>query len=335
MKIRILVTGACGFIGSHLVEKLAKNKKYKVTALCFYNSSNSIGNMRHIPKNILNKINIVFGDIRSEDFIQKITKGQDIVFHLAALISIPYSYRSPKSYIDTNLVGTYNIINSCKINKTKKIIVTSTSEVYGTAQYVPIDENHPLVAQSPYSASKIAADQLSISFQKTYNLPIIIARPFNTFGPRQSSRAIIPTLITQMIKNKNRIKVGNISTKRDFTFIDDTVDAFIKLINIKNCYGEIMNISSGYEIKISELIKLISKELKIKKLQVFIDKKRIRPKNSEVYRLLASSKKIKKFTNWKPYFNNKKKFISAINKTSKWLMVKKNLENHNTEIYNL
>ena len=218
------------------MERLAKNKNYEVTALCYYNTSSSIGNLSFVDKRLQKKIKIIFGDIRSDDFINKIIKNKDIVVHLAALISIPYSYVSPKSYIDTNIVGTYNVLNSCMKNSVKKIIVTSTSEVYGTAQYVPIDEDHPLNSQSPYAASKVSADQIALSFKKSFNLPVIVARPFNTFGPRQSSRAIIPTLITQMINQKTFIKIGNINTKRDFTYIDDTIDGYIKLINSKKRY---------------------------------------------------------------------------------------------------
>ena len=335
MKKNILVTGACGFIGSHLVEKLATNNNYSVTALCFYNSSNSIGNMKFIPKKILKKIKIIFGDIRGEDIVHKVTSKQDIVIHLAALISIPYSYESPKSYVDTNVIGTLNVLNSCKINKVKKVIVTSTSEVYGTAQYVPIDEKHPLNAQSPYAASKIAADQLSLSFYRSFDLPLIVARPFNTFGPRQSSRAIIPTLITQMIINKNFIQVGNISTKRDFTFIEDTINGFVSLINTSNIDGEVINIAGGFELKISQLIKLISKELEIIKLKIFIDKKRIRPDKSEVFRLLASNKKLQRITKWEPHYYNQKQFKAAINKTIDWFKENNELQDENVNKYNI
>ncbi len=318
MKQKILVTGACGFIGSHLVESLAKNKKNKVTALCFYNSTNSIGNMKFIPKKILNKINIIFGDIRGNDLILNIIKNQDIVIHLAALISIPYSYLSPKAYVDTNVKGTLNILEACKVNKVKRLIVTSTSEVYGSAKYVPIDEKHPLNAQSPYAASKIAADQLALSYYRSFDLPVVIARPFNTFGPRQSNRAIIPTLINQMNYNKNSIKVGNISTIRDFTYIYDTVNGFLNLLNAKNINGEIINIASGVEIKISNLIKIIQDIQGIKNLNIIIDKKRIRPNKSEVLRLLGSNLKMKKKSKWRPKFYNQKQFITAIKNTSEW-----------------
>tara|TARA_B100001248_G_C27391580_1_gene462692 strand:+ start:1921 stop:2928 length:1008 start_codon:yes stop_codon:yes gene_type:complete len=335
MKKKILVTGACGFIGSHLVEKLAKKNKYDVTALCYYNSSNSIGNLSYIHKKLLKKIKIIFGDVRSEDLTTNITKNKDIVVHLAALISIPYSYVSPKSYIDTNIYGTYNILNSCKNNSVKKIIITSTSEVYGTAQYVPIDEKHPLNSQSPYAASKVAADQIALSFKKSFNLPVLVARPFNTFGPRQSSRAIIPTLITQMINQKNFIKVGNINTKRDFTYIDDTINGFIKLINSKKIDADQINIASGFEIEIKNLIKVISNQLDIKKLRIIFDKKRIRPKNSEVYRLLASNKKIKKLYNWQPKYKNARNFSYAISKTIDWFKLNKNVSISNFHDYNI
>ena len=335
MKKKILVTGACGFIGSHLVERLAKNKNYEVTALCYYNTSSSIGNLSFVDKRLQKKIKIIFGDIRSDDFINKIIKNKDIVVHLAALISIPYSYVSPKSYIDTNIVGTYNVLNSCMKNSVKKIIVTSTSEVYGTAQYVPIDEDHPLNSQSPYAASKVAADQIALSFKKSFNLPVIVARPFNTFGPRQSSRAIIPTLITQMINQKTFIKIGNINTKRDFTYIDDTIDGYIKLINSKKGIGEVINIAGGFEIEIKELIKVIKKQLNLKKLKIIFDKKRIRPKSSEVYRLLASNKKIKRMYKWRPKFKNLNEFNIAISKTIKWFKLSKKNRIDGSDIYKI
>ena len=281
------------------------------------------------------KIKIIFGDIRSDDFINKIIKNKDIVVHLAALISIPYSYVSPKSYIDTNIVGTYNVLNSCMKNSVKKIIVTSTSEVYGTAQYVPIDEDHPLNSQSPYAASKVSADQIALSFKKSFNLPVIVARPFNTFGPRQSSRAIIPTLITQMINQKTFIKIGNINTKRDFTYIDDTIDGYIKLINSKKGIGEVINIASGFEIEIKELIKVIKKQLNIKKLKIIFDKKRIRPKSSEVYRLLASNKKLKRMYKWRPKFKNLNEFNIAISKTIKWFKLSKKNRIDGSDIYKI
>ncbi len=259
----------------------------------------------------------------------------DIVVHLAALISIPYSYESPKSYLDTNITGTYNILNACKKNSVKKIIITSTSEVYGTAQYVPIDEKHPLNSQSPYAASKVSADQLALSFNKSFNLPVVVARPFNTFGPRQSSRAIIPTLITQMINQKNFIRVGNIDTKRDFTFIEDTIDGFMTLINSNKGIGEVINIASGFEIEIKELITLIRKQLKIKKLKIIFDKKRIRPKTSEVYRLFASNRKIKKIYKWKPKYKDIKKFNVAISKTIKWFKLNKKITVKGSEDYKI
>ena len=220
-------------------------------------------------------------------------------------------------------------------NSVKKIIVTSTSEVYGTAQYVPIDEDHPLNSQSPYAASKVSADQIALSFKKSFNLPVIVARPFNTFGPRQSSRAIIPTLITQMINQKTFIKIGNINTKRDFTYIDDTIDGYIKLINSKKGIGEVINIASGFEIEIKELIKVIKKQLNIKKLKIIFDKKRIRPKSSEVYRLLASNKKIKKMYKWRPKFKNLNEFNIAISKTIKWFKLSKKNRIDGSDIYKI
>ena len=274
--MKILVTGADGFIGSHLTEKLL-GLGYKVKALSYYNSFNSVGWLSNINKINLKNLEIISGDIRDFNFLNHHTKAIDIVFHLASLIAIPYSYISPRSYIDTNIIGTHNILECSRINKIKKIIHTSTSEVYGTAQYVPIDEKHPYVGQSPYSASKIAADQLAISYNTSFELPITIIRPFNTFGPRQSTRAVIPTIISQILKNSKEVFLGNQYTTRDFNYVSDVVEAFAKTINNKKINGKIINIGSGYEIKISDLADLISKIMG-KKIKIKFDNKRTRPK---------------------------------------------------------
>ena len=266
----ILVTGADGFIGSHLTEKLV-NQGHKVTALSFYNSFGFDGWLHDVKKS--KNLKIVRGDIRDGNFINNITKGHDVVFHLAALISIPYSYESYDAFLNTNVLGTSNILTSAKKNSVKKIIITSTSEVYGSAQLIPIKEDHPLNAQSPYAASKIAADQLSMSFYRSFNLPVTIIRPFNSFGPRQSTRAVIPTIITQAL-NGNSVKLGNTSTIRDFTYIKDTVDGFIKSMNKKNIIGETINIASGYEISIKNLIKLIL-SLTSSRIKIVKEKKKI------------------------------------------------------------
>lgn len=288
--MNILITGACGFIGSHLVEKLVKGN-HNVRAFTFYNSRNSHGWLDDIDSKILKDLDLISGDIRDYDLLYKQTKKIDVIVHLAALIGIPYSYHAVKSYIDTNITGTYNVLNSARANNVSKTIITSTSEVYGTAQSVPIKEDHLLNAQSPYAASKIAADQLALSFYKSYGLPVTIIRPFNTFGPRQSARAIIPTIVTQLLKEKV-IRLGNLTPTRDFTYIEDTVNAFISAIKTKKISGEVINIGSKFEISIKDILKIINKDFGYN-FDFKIDKKRIRNKNSEVYRLYASNAKDK------------------------------------------
>lgn len=313
----ILVTGSEGFIGSHLVEKLLR-LNYNVKVLVQYNSFNSIGWLRDIKKDLRKKLNLTFGDLRDPQCTDKICKNIDVVFNLAALISIPYSYNSTKSYIDTNVLGTNNILHSAMKFKVKKFIQTSTSEVYGTPKKVPIKEDHPLNAQSPYAATKIASDQLALSFYLSFGLPVTVIRPFNTFGPRQSLRAIIPTIIDQFIDEKNKIlKLGAINTKRDFNFIDDIVDGFIKTINKRSIDGEVINIGSGKEHSIKEIIQIVQK-ITGRNLKFVQEKVRIRPKKSEVQRLLASNKKALKLLNWKPKYSNKKSFENAIKTTIDW-----------------
>ena len=298
----ILVTGADGFIGSHLCEKLIQNG-YNVKALVAYNSFENIGWLSDISNNKLKNIEIISGDIRDADFVHDITSKIDIIFHLAALISIPYSYIAPRSYIDTNVVGTLNVLQGAKQNSCSKIICTSTSEVYGTAQYEPIDENHILQAQSPYSASKIAADHLLESFVKSFSLPAVILRPFNTYGPRQSERAVIPTIIRQIIDpNCKNIKIGDTSPKRDFNFVKDTVNAFIQIAEADNKlinFGTAYNAGSGIAISIQETLNLLNKISKNKK-PIKRDKNRLRPSQSEVKNLIACSKKLSAISNWKP-----------------------------------
>ena len=330
--MRVLVTGACGFIGSHFVEKLIENK-IDVLALAKYDSRNQRGWLDQIKSNrYLKKID---GDIRDADFVLNKTKKVDVIFNLAALIAIPFSYVSPKSYIDTNIIGTYNILNASLKNKIKKTFIISTSEVYGSAKYIPIDEKHPLNAQSPYAATKIAADQLSQSFQKTYDLPITILRPFNCFGPRQSARAIIPTLITQILSNKKILKVGNIKPRRDLTFVEDTTDALLlALKSKKNLTGEIFNIGSEYDISVEEILNILNTDFNFD-FEIKIDKKRIRPIKSEVNRLLSSSKKFKKITGWKPIYSDKKKFKIALSKTIEWFKKEDNLKLYKPNEYNL
>jgi len=287
----ILITGADGFIGSHLTELMVQ-KGFNVTALSIYNSFNDWGWLEEVE--CKNDIEIISGDIRDSHFCRKITKGKDIVFHLAALIGIPYSYIAPQSYIDTNIKGTLNICQAALDNDVQQVIHTSTSEVYGTAKYVPIDEKHPTQPQSPYSASKISADAMAMSFHNSFDLPLIIARPFNTYGPRQSSRAIIPTIISQIASGYNSINLGDLSPTRDFNFVSDTCNGFLLLSDCKKANGEVVNIGSNTEISIEELVKkikaLMESDVKIQK-----DPIRERPKNSEVFRLVCDNQKINDF----------------------------------------
>ena len=330
--MKILLTGSEGFIGSHLVEKLVKNG-HELTCLVLYNSFNSWGWLDKIDDRIKKNIKIITGDIRDEFLVKSlIKKNTDVVINLAALIGIPYSYRSPKSYFETNSIGILNILNSSINSNVKKIIHTSTSEVYGTPKYIPIDENHLVSAQSPYAASKIAADQIALSYNKSFNLPVTILRPFNTFGPRQSLRAIIPTIVTQLIKNKV-LKLGSLYPTRDLTFVDDTVDAFVSTLNKKKDIGEIINVGSGFEISVKDLVSQISKIMGVK-IDIQKDKERIRPKKSEVDRLYANIKKAKKILNWTPKYSKKNGFEKGLKKTIEWFSKVENLNHYKTDIFN-
>lgn len=322
---KTLVTGAGGFIGSHLVELLVNNG-YNVKAFVRYNSKSNWGWLDESP--IKNEIEVISGDIRDYDSVCNAVKGCSSVFHLAALIGIPYSYVSPKAYIETNITGTYNILQATKELNTEKILVTSTSETYGTAQYVPIDERHPMVGQSPYSATKIAADQLAISYYRSFNLPVKIVRPFNTYGPRQSARAIIPTIITQILSGKTELQLGNLTPTRDLTFVKDTSKGFLAIHNAEGLFGEITNIGMKHEISISDLVKKIAILLNVS-LSITSDDQRVRPINSEVERLFSDNKKILDKTIWKPEYNLEKGLIETID----WL--KFNLQNYKTNIYNV
>jgi dTDP-glucose 4,6-dehydratase len=330
--MKVFVTGADGFIGSHLVEKLV-NLNFKVKALTFYNSMSSYGWLNNLNKKILDNVEIILGDVRDYNFIEKHTKNIDIIYHLAALIAIPYSYCSPKSYIETNINGTYNILQASRKNNLSKVIITSTSEVYGSAQKIPISEKHPLNAQSPYAATKIAADQLAMSFYKSFNLPITILRPFNTYGPRQSAKAIIPTIITQLLSNCKILKVGNIRPTRDFLYVEDTVSAFAQLAKY-NLFGEIINIGNKFEISISDIINIFKNDFGYK-FKLKIDPKRIRSKKSEVNRLLADNYKAKTLIKWKPKYSGISGFKKGLQKTIEWFSDPKNLKNYNSTIYNI
>mgnify|MGYP005643753751 FL=1 len=328
MKItRVLVTGADGFIGSRLVEMLV-SKGYKVRALSQYNSFNNWGWLEDVP--CKDKIEIFTGDIRDPHYCKYITKDIDIIFHLAALIAIPYSYVAPDSYVDTNIKGTLNICQAAKENGNIRVIHTSTSEVYGTAQYVPIDENHPTQPQSPYSATKIAADAMAMSFYNAFDLPVTIARPFNTYGPRQSARAVIPTIITQISNGVKEIKLGDVTPTRDFNYVDDTCRGFIALAECDESIGETVNIGSNFEISIGDTLNLV-KELMNSDVEFVVDENRIRPSKSEVFRLWCDNSKIKELTGFKPQVNIKE----GLQKTIDWITQPDNLKKYKSEIYNV
>ena len=330
--MKVFITGSEGFIGSHLTEKLVE-KGHDVKAFVMYNFNNSNGWLDDLNKNIKNNIQISKGDIRDFDTLKKETRKYDAIIHLAALISIPYSYHSPRSYIDTNAVGTLNILQTAKENKISRIINTSTSEVYGSAKKIPIDEEHPLQSQSPYSASKIAADQISMSFYNSFDLPITILRPFNTFGPRQSERAIIPTIIKQIATTRNKaIVLGNIFPTRDFNYIDDICEGYIKALTAKNIFGQIINLGSGYEISIKSLAIMIS-SLMNQKIKIKNVYERKRPKKSEVDRLCASNKKAARLLNWKPKFVGESGLKKGLIKTIDWYKRKKLLHKKSTTNY--
>ena len=325
-KKKVLVTGAGGFIGSHLVEKLVK-LGVNMRALVRYNSRNDFGLIEILPNKIKAKIDIVTGDLRDSETIREIMKDREIIFHLGALIDIPYSYLHPREVVQTNIMGTLNILTAAKDMNIERIIHTSTSEVYGTAQYSPIDEKHLLQGQSPYSATKIAADKLAESFYCSFNLPITTIRPFNTYGPRQSARAIIPTIITQML-TKKEIFLGSLFPTRDFTYVSDTVESFIKAAQSHKSMGEVINVGSNFEISVGSLVEKIS-YLIGKKVKITCDKKRIRPKKSEVGRLIANNSKAKELINWSP----KVTIDEGLKKTIKW--IEKNIKLYKTNIYNI
>jgi NAD dependent epimerase/dehydratase len=324
---KILITGADGFIGSHLVDSIM-SLNGTVKALSQYNSFNSCGWLDKIDCN--KNIEILSGDIRDPHFCKKITKDVDIIFHLAALIAIPYSYQSPSSYLETNIQGTLNMCQAALENNCDRIVHTSTSEVYGTAKYIPIDEKHPLQAQSPYSASKIGADAMAMSFYYAYDLPLTIARPFNTYGPRQSARAIIPTIITQIAAGNKQIKVGDLSPTRDFTFVKDTCKGLTQIALSPKTIGETINIGSNYEILIKDLLQLIKKLMK-SDVQFITEEKRLRPKKSEVLRLWCDNSKIKHLTNFEPDYSLEEGLLETIN----WFSEAKNLSQYKPNIYNV
>ena len=324
---KVLVTGADGFIGSHLVEKLLE-EGYSVRAFTYYNSFNTWGWLDTFPKEKLNEIEIFSGDIRDPNGVREAMKGMDWVFHLAALIAIPFSYHSPDSYVDTNIKGTLNVLQAARDLSTEKIMVTSTSEVYGTAQYVPIDEKHPFQGQSPYSATKIGADRLAESFYRSFNLPVAIVRPFNTFGPRQSARAVIPTIISQLLAGKTEIKLGSLTPTRDFNYVKDTVAGFLAIAESDRTIGEEINIATQKEISIGELAEEIIRQIN-PDARIVCDEQRLRPEKSEVNRLLGCNEKIRKLTAWNPQYS----FEKGIEETIKWLW--SHMSYYKSEIYNV
>jgi dTDP-glucose 4,6-dehydratase len=325
--MKILITGADGFIGSHLTESLLE-QGYEIKAFTFYNSFNSWGWLDTLPKDKLNQIEIFSGDIRDPNGVYEAMKSVDQVFHLAALIAIPFSYHSPDSYVDTNIKGTLNVLQAARKLETSRILITSTSEVYGTAKYVPIDENHPFQGQSPYSATKIGADRLAESFYRSFSLPITIVRPFNTYGPRQSARAVIPTIISQLLAGKEEIKLGSLTPTRDFNYVKDTANGFIEIARSNKTIGEEINIATQKEISIGELANEIISQIN-SKAKIVCEDARLRPENSEVNRLLGSNEKIKKLTNWYPKYT----LEDGIRETIEW--IKNNMHSYKTDIYNI
>ena len=330
---KILVTGADGFIGSHLVEALV-SQNHDVRAFVMYNSLGSWGWLDFTDKNIQKEIDIFSGDIRDPNGVRTAVRDCDYVLHLAALIGIPYSYHSPDSYIDTNIKGTLNILQASRDLNVQKVIHTSTSEVYGTAQFVPITEDHPLQGQSPYSASKIGADQLALSFYNSFNIPLTIIRPFNTFGPRQSSRAVIPTIITQLHNGQEKIQLGSTTPTRDFSYVSDTVNGFISTLTADEIIGEVINIGNSFEVSIGKTANIIS-EIMNKELVLVTDNKRIRPVKSEVERLYSCNQKAKSLLKWTPKYAGYDGFKKGLEKTIQWFTDKRNISNYKTDIYNI
>lgn len=323
----VMVTGADGFIGSHLTEELVK-KGERVKAFCFYNSFGSWGWLDSLEPAVKNEIEVFMGDIRDPNGVRTAMEGQDIVYHLAALIAIPFSYHSPDSYVDTNIKGTLNLLNAARQVGTRRLLITSTSEVYGTAQYVPIDEHHPYQGQSPYSATKIGADRLAESFYRSFDLPVTIVRPFNTYGPRQSARAVIPTIITQLLTGKTEIKLGSLTPTRDFNYVKDTAAGFMALAECEAAIGQEVNIATGVEHSIGDLAAELIAQIN-PAARIVCDEDRLRPEKSEVNRLLGSADKLKALTGWAPAYT----FRQGLEETIAFLRT--HLDRYKADIYNL
>ncbi len=325
--MKVMVTGADGFIGSHLVEELV-HKGYFVKAFVYYNSFNTWGWLDTLPDKIMANIEVFQGDVRDPNGVEEAMRDVDVVFHLAALIAIPFSYHSPDTYVDTNIKGTLNVLQSARKLRTKRILITSTSEVYGTAQYIPIDEKHPFQGQSPYSATKIGADRLAESFYRSFQVPVTIVRPFNTYGPRQSARAVIPTIITQLLGGKTEIKLGSLTPTRDFNYVKDTVQGFISIFESDKTIGEEINIATQKEISIGELAQKIINQINLD-ARIICDEERVRPEKSEVNRLLGCNEKILRLTDWKPQYS----LDEGLRHTIEFL--RGNLDKYKIDIYNI
>ncbi|WP_088228625.1 NAD-dependent 4,6-dehydratase LegB [Desulfosporosinus sp. FKB] len=330
---KILVTGADGFIGSHLTEELVKSG-YDVRAFVLYNSFNSWGWLDQSPADIRKSLDIFTGDIRDPHGVREAMKGCDIVLHLAALIAIPYSYHSPDTYVDTNIKGTLNVVQAARELGVGKVVHTSTSEVYGTAKFVPITEEHPLQGQSPYSASKIGADQIAMSFYTSFNTPVAIIRPFNTYGPRQSARAVIPTIITQIANGHRQIKLGSLHPTRDFNYIKDTVRAFMSIAEVEQSIGKVINIGSNFEISIGKTVEFIA-EIMGAKIDIETEEVRLRPEKSEVERLWADNTKAKEILGWQPVYGGREGFKKGLSETIKWFTNSENLQGYKANRYNI
>jgi NAD dependent epimerase/dehydratase len=330
---KILITGADGFIGSHLTEALVR-AGYDVCAFVLYNSFNSWGWLDHCGEDVKGKFDVFAGDIRDPNGVRTAMRGCDAVLHLAALIAIPYSYHSPDTYVDTNIKGTLNIVQAARDLGVAKVVHTSTSEVYGTAQFVPITENHPLQGQSPYSASKIGADQIAMSFYTSFGTPVTILRPFNTYGPRQSARAVIPTIITQIANGKRQIKLGALHPTRDFNYVADTVAGFMSVLSSDRGIGEVINIGSNFEISIGDTARTIAEVMGVQ-IEIFTDEQRLRPEKSEVERLWASNDKASELLGWQPKYAGTNGFRRGLAKTVDWFSKPSHLASYKSDIYNL
>jgi len=331
--MKVLVTGADGFIGSHVTESLVR-EGYDVKAFVYYNSFNSWGGLDHCQRDVKGGFEVFSGDIRDPHGVRKAMSDCDAVIHLAALIAIPYSYHSPDTYVETNIKGSLNVVQAARDMDLEKVVHTSTSEVYGTAQFVPITEEHPLQGQSPYSASKIGADQIAISFHKSFGTPVSVIRPFNTYGPRQSARAVIPTIISQIASGKREIKLGDVRPTRDFNFVEDTVRGFIQALNSDRSIGEIINLGNNFEISIGQLASLIAEQMDVE-IQILSDESRIRPANSEVERLWADNTKALRLLDWAPKFSGISGLKQGLEATASWFSLPENLDVYKPEIYNV